>query len=286
MSEVVATGGDLADQMWRLHHLYRIVDKHGKDILFKPNWAQIDLWKNWWNRNTILKARQLGFSTFVDLVALDTCLFNKNYHAGIIAHKKEAATKLLAEKIQYPYDHLPAELYAYFKRREKTDSKTELKWDTGSSIYVDVSMRGGTVQFLHISELGKISAMRPDAAREIVTGALEAVPTDGIVVIESTAEGQSGAFYENCKTARELKEAGTKLTRLDYKFHFYPWFDDPGYCLTDEEVEAVALSPVDVEYFARLEDQIGRKLTPGQKAWYVAKRRSVEMVQGGDMKRE
>ena len=45
--------------------------------------------------------------------------------------------------------------------------------DTGS---VGTSSRGGTVHFLHVSELGKIARKYPERAEEIVTGAFESVP--------------------------------------------------------------------------------------------------------------
>lgn len=58
----------------------------------------------------------------------------------------------------------------------KTDSVNEMSFSNGSTISVRTSFRSGTIQFLHISEFGKICAKYPDRAKEIVTGAIEAVP--------------------------------------------------------------------------------------------------------------
>lgn len=60
----------LSDPIWRIFsgELYKIVIKDEKDpdaeglvLPFKPNRAQRRFLKRWWNRNIILKARQLGF---------------------------------------------------------------------------------------------------------------------------------------------------------------------------------------------------------------------------------
>ena len=65
-----------------------------------------------------------------------------------------------------------------------------------------MSLRSGTLQYLHVSEYGKICAKFPDKAREVRTGALNTVDKNGIVFIESTAEGQDGHFFELCQAAR------------------------------------------------------------------------------------
>ena len=56
----------LADPMWRLMNLYKILikgehDTDNKVIQFKPNAAQLRFIERLWHRNLILKARQLGF---------------------------------------------------------------------------------------------------------------------------------------------------------------------------------------------------------------------------------
>ncbi|MGA0525075.1 terminase, partial [Escherichia coli] len=99
------------------------------------------------------------------------------------------------------------------------------------SIRVATSMRSGTIHRLHISEFGKICAKYPDKAKEVMTGSIPAVPKTGILVIESTAEGQQGEFFELCQDARHKREAGKILTQRDYRFHFYPWWDEPNYRL-------------------------------------------------------
>src|SRR5215213_1629632 len=110
-------------------------------------------------------------------------------------------------------------------------------------------MRSGTLQYLHVSEFGKICAQAPEKAREIVTGALNTVEAGQFVVIESTAEGQEGAFYEMTQRARARAAAGSSLTPLDYKFHFFPWWQEEAYSLQDG---AVVIGAEDERYFERL----------------------------------
>lgn len=58
----------LADEFWRLNHLYWIETKTGELVRFRMNWAQLAFWKEFWYRDDILKSRQLGLSTYVPLM--------------------------------------------------------------------------------------------------------------------------------------------------------------------------------------------------------------------------
>ena len=82
---------------------------------------------------------------------------------------------------------------------------------------------------MHISEYGKICNKYPEKAREIQTGALNTVAPTSEVDIESTAEGNSGNYFDMCQKAMELQEMGKSLTDMDYKFHFYAWWLDDTY---------------------------------------------------------
>jgi hypothetical protein len=112
-----------------------------------------------------------------------------------------------------------------------------------------VSLRSGTLQYLHISEYGKICAKFPQKAREVRSGALNTVDKDGLVFIESTAEGQDGHFFELCRAARTRQNTGEALTPMDFKFHFSPWHADEAYALP---AGSVAIPGVYLDYFARL----------------------------------
>lgn len=265
----------LGDKRWRLNNLYWIRDAEGRAVQFKMNWAQQDLFDNLWYFNVILKARQLGFSTFIQIYLLDHCLFVDNQACGVIAQGLYEAQDLFENKVKFAYDHLPEWL-----RNARTctaDSARKLVFNNGSSITVGTSLRSGTFQKLHISEFGKISARYPDKAEEIVTGALNTVHPGQMVFVESTAEGRSGRFYELCMRAIRLKQQGSKLTALDPRIHFYPWYKNPLNKIKD--VGNVSIDDKMQEYFWSL-----GSIEPEQKAWYAKKLE--QMADTALMKRE
>jgi hypothetical protein len=266
------------DQLWRLHNLYYVVDKFGRKVRFQPNWAQVDLLENMWYLNVILKARQLGFTTFIDLLLLDNCAFQDNKRAGIICHALPDAAVIFRDKVKFPFDNLPEAIRE--ELAPKQDSANELLFSNNSSIRVGTSLRSGTFNYLHISEYGKLCARTPDKAREVRTGALNTVQAGQVCFIESTAEGRAGHFFELCQRTERDRAANKKPTALDYKFHFYPWWQHPDYVL---DVEGDLLLPTDLaEYFADLAAKEGITLSDARKHWYFKK--AVE--QGEDMRRE
>ena len=267
---------NLSDRYWRLNHLYMIRDVQGKAIPFKMNVAQEYLYHNMHYYNVILKARQLGFSTFIMMYILDSCIWNDNQACGVIAHTKNDAEELFKNKIRFAYDNLPE--WLKLQNPAKSETARKLEFDNGSSILVGTSLRSGTLQKLHVSEYGKIAARYPDKAVEIKTGALNTVHTGQQIFIESTAEGRQGEFFDVCERARKLKDQGRQLTTLDPKFHFFPWYENPDYVMKEEELDFISISKEINEYL----DKLGVELTPTQRAWYAKK----EEQQGDMMKRE
>lgn len=266
-----------SDPWWRITHLYKIVDERNQVVTFVPNDEQADLYNNLHTRNLILKARQLGFTTLICLLALDQCLFNANFSAGIIAHNREDAEKFFRNKVMFAYDRLPQALRDAIPITKRTES--QVTFANGSNLYVGTSFRGGTLQLLHISEFGKICRKYPEKAKEIVTGAFESVAADNLLFVESTAEGMGGYFYEYCMEALKAAQEGRKLSKLDWSLHFYPWYAKPAYKL---ESEGVHITDKQAKYFRDLEAKTGVKLEPEQKAWWVKKRQALL----GDMGRE
>lgn len=253
------------DAHWRLHNLYWIIDKEGQKVLFEPWDEQERLYRDLWWRNIILKARQRGFSTAIQMLMLDTCLFTPNTSAAVIAQDQEAST-VIFRKVKFAYDNLPQIILRTVPLTR--DAAAELILANGSSLRVATSVRSATLQFLHVSEFGKICAKYPDKALEVVTGSLPAAQS-GITFIESTAEGQEGAYYEMTQKARALEASKKPLSRLEYKFHFASWWDDPRYVA---DPQRVVVSGAEHDYFNRVESAIGRPLGIERRAWYIATR--------------
>lgn len=267
----------LSDWRWRIDSLYWITDKAGERVKFRLNWAQADLWDNMHYCNVVLKARQLGLTTFIQIFMLDACLFNSNVRAGTIAHNRDDAIAIFRDKVKFPYDNLPDWLKE--ARPVIRDSANELALSNNSTLRVGTSLRSGTLNYLHVSEYGKLCAKTPEKAREVRTGALNTVQAGQVIFIESTAEGQEGHFYELCQEAEAAKDRGAKLSELDFRFHFFPWWKEPGYSI---EPQGIVIPAELQRYFEKLELEYGIPLTSGQKAWYAKKAGN----QLDDMKRE
>jgi hypothetical protein len=268
-----------SDRRWRLNNLYTIKDKRGIAVPFVMNAAQEQLYDQLHSLNVILKARQMGFTTFIQILMLDACLFNSNTSAGIVAHNREDAEAFFDDKIKFAYDHLDPEIRKVIPATQ--DSAKSLSFANGSRIRVGTSLRSGTFQYLHVSEFGKTCAQFPSKAKEIVTGAFNAVEAGQFIAVESTAEGQDGAFHDMVMEAKKRAELQRPLTTLDFKLHFFPWFDDPTYALSDADTATVVLTEEHDRYFDTL-DSMGIALTPNQEAWYVKKRETMR----DEMKRE
>ena len=272
----------MADPYWRVFSgaLYRIMikgdgDEETQDVSvmpFKPNAAQEKFVNRLWHRNVILKARQLGFTTLIAILWLDHALFNADQRCGIIAQDREAAEVIFRDKVKFAYENLPEQIRERFPLAR--DSASELLFaHNNSSIRVATSMRSGTIHRLHISEFGKICAKFPDKAKEVMTGSIPAVPSNGILVIESTAEGRDGSFFKICQTAQANFAQRKKLNFRDYRFHFYAWWQEPKYRM---DSSMVSISPKQHEYFDEVETIVERdmgitvKIDVDQRAWYVA----------------
>lgn len=258
---------NMRNMKWRLNNLYFIIDKHGRKVKFKPNWAQQIVLDNLWFFSIILKARQLGMTTFFCILYLDQVLFKSNKTAGIIAHT-DADTKRLFERIKYAWENLPEALKENLGY-PTSDSVGEMKFPNGSKIFVARSTRGSTLNYLHISEFAKICAKYPEKAREIVTGAINSVEKGNFVTIESTAEGKEGYFAKYCIEAQQADVEGKKLSELDFKYFFFPWWKEASYRLSSKAVVTKEYE----QYFDMLEGKHGIILDEEQKQWYMAKKK-------------
>lgn len=238
---------------------------------FSLNWAQKILWENQHDSNIILKARQLGITTFLCIIFLDKVLWEDNIQAGIIAHTLQDSSNIFKDKLKFAFDNLHPNIRKLF--RPIGDSASELSFGHGSVIRVGTSLRSSTLQLLHISEFGKICAKFPERAKEIITGSLNTVHAGQKIFIESTAEGKEGYFYELCEQAR----LNPPKSSQDFKFFFFPWWQHPEY---SQGVASDITSDLK-DYFNKLELD-GIKLTMPQKWWYANKYK----IQKEDMFRE
>lgn len=190
-------------------------------------------------------------TTFEAIDALDDVLFNLNFNALFIAHQKEEATKIFDNKIMFAWQNLDETIKrkSWVADTEKANLlkfdfiSTKLKDKPFSSISVSTSGRSGTFTRVHISEFAKLCRTFPRKAEEIITGTFPSVPLDGRIDIETTADGDYGAFYDMFWDAWKR---GEPRTPTDFKAHFYNWTWDK------EEISKVSVASAD---FASLPDR-------------------------------
>ncbi|WP_205598460.1 hypothetical protein [Halomonas sp. NO4] len=224
-------------------------------------------------------------TTFEMLDALDDCLFIDNYSAGCICHKLDDARDIFDNKIAFAYRRIAPAWHRILRElgiripKARSDKSGAFHFDNGSQITVSTSYRGGTLQRLHVSEFGKICREFPTKAKEIVTGAFEAVGLGNPITLESTAEGREGYFYDYCELARQMQDLGRPLGPMDWQFHFFPWWAEPEYRL---DPEGVVVPQRLREYFEELEHKHGIKTDAAQQAWYAKKYETLQ----DDMMRE
>lgn len=261
----------LLDKRWRLQNLYRITNKDGYEVNFSLNWAQEELFNRFWYQMLVLKARQLGVTTFFAINFLDDCFWLNNMNSGIIAHRKEDAEDIFKKKVKFAYDRMPH--WTRIFNSATNDRVGELSFKNGSSYRVSTGFRSGTYQRLLISEFGKICAKSPDVAKEIVTGSLNTVSKDQIVVIESTAEGREGYFYDFSKEAEKISLDNKKLSPMQRRFFFFPWWKESDYSEKDPNI---IVSQTTHEYLNKIQNEVGCKINDDQRRWYELKSSSMQ----------
>ena len=267
----------LADREWRIENLYTVINEDGELVKFKLRPAQRKLLREMHYKNIILKARQLGFTTFICIFLLDYALFNKNKQIGIIG-PTQVDTGVIFRKIKIAWENFSPEISKFLGLQTKGDSKVEYEFSNGSIMRVSTSLRSGTYQAVLITEFGKISAKFPEKAEEIITGTLPAVPANGLVFIESTAEGEDGRYHEMVQEALETVRMHRFLTIKDYKFFFFPWYQNPA-----NKVPGEVPIPMEVEEYLLKAQRLAKVVfTKEQKNWYYLEQK----IQKGKMKQE
>lgn len=255
----------IGSQKWRLNNLYHIINEQGEDVLFQMRPQQEKFFDDFWFFNIILKARQLGFTTMIDIMALDYAIFRPNFTSIIIAETKEKSADIFSAKVVYPYEHLPKELRDWCPVVQHS-ADGELHFGNGSCIKVMVSARSGTCQFLHVSEFGPVCAKSPGKAQEILTGSFPAVHAGSFCFVESTAMGNSGHFFDMVQRAKSKQLQGRALDKRDFKLHFFPWHEDKKYVA---DPRTVVIPRRLLDYFDKLYNSYGVELSEEQMAWYT-----------------
>jgi len=199
------------------------------------------------NRHLVLKARQMGSSTAIQ-AWMHVQAWRGTITGVTLAHDMETGTKRIRAMARRFWENLPESK----KPQRITFSETEARYmPTDSTIFIGTAGskqggRGGTYSHFHGSEVAFW-----DNASDIISGVLQGVPLGfGHIIMESTAYGEQGWFYEQCMRALDGDTA--------WKLHFFPWWIDSEYRvsvtepleLTEEESRLKAEHGLDDEQIA------------------------------------
>ena len=203
----------------------RIRDKEKNLVPFLWNRAQRDFHFKRTGRDLILKARQLGFTTYVQ---------GEKYRRKVtstratitMAHDHDT-TQIIRRMEDRFHENCkfgnvqPARHYANAGLATYPDFDSESLIATAGS---KAKGRGGSYTDFHGSEV----AFWTDAEK-IVAGAMQGGRAD--VILESTPNGAQGYFYERCNEA--LRGDGI------WTLHFYSWWWDDDYRIPLDEGETI-----------------------------------------------
>ncbi len=196
-------------------------------------------------RNIVLKARQMGLTTWAAARFFLKTITRPGTLTLEVAHTREAAEEIF--RIVHRFvDWLPEELRKGPLKTSRANVR-QLTFPELDSQYRVVSAgernagRGMTVQNLHCSEL----ARWPGDPAETLAGLRAAMAPGAELIVESTPDGVGGCFYEEWRKADELG-----MVR-----HFLPWWMERRYraaavdesSLTDEERELRSKQGLDLE---------------------------------------
>lgn len=193
-----------------------------------------------------LKPRQKGSTTYFS-AAVYTWLRRKSASAVIIGGQynqvKEAWDML---QTYQKHDTLD------WRNTGEINTKSG-HWSNGSKLIQEtagdvVAGIGGTHQVLHAFEVARWGEHGVSNTGNVLINITKSVPdTPGsMIILESTAEGSAGEFYDRWIRAVDAEDFldGTDIKAGQYVRVFAPWFefDDSAMALTQEECEAVEAS--------------------------------------------
>ncbi len=178
-------------------------------------------------RDIILKPRQLGFTTLICGLFFADTLLRPNTTSVIVAHDTDSSEKIF-RIVQLFWERLP-EAERRRVGEPRFSNRREFLWPSiNSHFFVGTAGaltfgRGQTINNLHCSEF----AFWPKP-EEALTALTEAVPADGRIVIESTANGMGNYFHDLWV---EAKAGGNAFAP-----QFYVWFESPEYRMAGEHL--------------------------------------------------
>ena len=242
--------GDQTVRDLLIRKMLKIRIKKGGVRYLKLNRAQQEYSRRCSKRNIVLKARQLGMTTYIAARFFIQTITRPGTLTVQVAHSDESAQAIFNivhrfwEKLPNSRVHRGALVKSRSNIRQIVFPKLDSEYRVETAD--DNAGRGMTIHNLHCSEVSRW----PRGGEETLASLRAAVVPDGEIVLESTANGAGGIFYEEWQ----------KATETGYTQHFFPWWYEPSYLedtsqktvhpLTDEEKYLMALNGLNEEQIA------------------------------------
>ena len=216
--------------------LLKVRDREGIERSLTANKVQKEFEQKRGRRNIVLKARQMGITTWVAARFFLKTITAKGVMTVQVAHTQDAAESIF-RMVQRFWECLPEGLRNGPLKRSRANSG-QMRFAALDSEFRVLSAgdegagRGLTMQNLHCSEVSRW----PRAANETLAGLRAALAPGGELVMESTPNGAYGCFYDEWMRAGE---PGQQVVQ-----HFFPWWKEEAYvaeAVTDFSDEERAL---------------------------------------------
>jgi len=238
----------LRDQL--ITGLLKIRPKKGGVRFFRLNRAQREYSRKCTKQNIVLKARQVGITTYIAARYFLQTITRPGTLTVQVAHSQESAEAIF-NIVQRFWENLPKEMLkgALVKSRSNVRQIVFPRLDSEYRVETadDNAGRGMTIHNLHCSEVSRW----PRGGMETLTSLRAAVVPEGEIVLESTPNGASGGFYGEWQKANET----------GYTQHFFPWWYDESYQEVVKKGKMLPLTPEESELVRQHE------LSEGQIAW-------------------
>jgi hypothetical protein len=233
-----------------IRSLLKIRVKKGGVHYLKLNRAQKEYSAKCSKRNIVLKARQVGMTTYIAARFFIQTITQPGTLSVQVAHTEESAQAIFNIVHRF-WENLPNSRVrrgALIKSRSNIRQITFPRLDSEYRVETadDNAGRGMTIHHLHCSEVSRW----PRGAEDTLASLRAAVVPEGEIVLESTPNGAAGLFYEEWQKAEES----------GYTRHFFPWWFEGSYKedvskkplgeLTEEEKDLIARHGLTAEQIA------------------------------------
>ena len=197
----------------------QVRDREGMQRKLVANPAQREFDRRHGRLNIVLKARQMGMSTWIAGQFFLKTITQRGVLTVQVAHTRDAAESIFGV-VQRMWENLPTSWREGPLLRSRANVGQMVFPELDSEFRVVSAAdgnagRGLTIQNLHLSEVSRW----PGDASATLAGLRAALAPGGEMTLESTPNGVYGAFYEEWQRA---DETGTVR-------HFFPWWLEPTY---------------------------------------------------------